>query len=76
MEIPAHHKHTRVLLVASKNHPNNRVGVMNILGSVVVKECILLTKTVFRANRRRHGWRGTFESACKAARVSQPPLPA
>ena len=48
---------------------------MNILGTVVVKECILLTETVFEANRQRHGWRGSFESARKAARVSQPPPP-
>ena len=73
MQIPAHHKHKRVLLVASKKHPNNSTGVMNILGTVVLKECILLTETVFEDNRQRHGWRGSFESARKATRVSQPP---
>jgi len=70
-------------LIAGKGYPANKKGIQHIVGSVLVKECIELTKTVtgrcnktfFDTHRAQHGWMGSFESACIGARAPQHPPP-
>ena len=66
---PQLHIGPRLLLVASKGYPSNQRGIRYVVGTSSIVDSCEYDEEMFEAERTLHRWPGSFESACRAARV-------